>query len=171
VIEAEEPGFDPERIFATLTRHRVDYTVIGGFAVIYHGNPRATFDVDVVAAQDRGNLERLAAALGELDAKLRGIDAEFLPVSPTDPDDLGNGANWTLVTVAGRLDYLSDVPGAAAYDDLRAQSLTTEVAGVEIRVLGLDHLLRMKRAAGRAKDLADIEALTRPRRPDGDDLR
>ncbi len=166
MTQPEEPALDAERIFETLARHGVDFTVIGGFAVVYHGNPRATFDVDIVAAQGRDNLERLAAALGELDPTLRGIDAELLPVTPTDPDDLGNGANWTLLTLAGRLDYLSDVPGAATYKELRARSLPAEVGGIEIRIVGLDDLLRMKRAAARAKDLADIQALLGDLSPD-----
>jgi hypothetical protein len=160
MMDETPPPLDPQRIFATLERHGVDFTVIGGFAVIAHGHVRATKDVDVLAAQDKENLRRLAAAFAELGARLRGVDAHLLPVDPTNPDDLGNGANWTLETDAGWLDYMSEIPGGLPYDEIRAGSTVIEIRGVRLRVVGLAHLVRLKRAAGRPRDLADIAALT-----------
>jgi len=153
---------DPARVFATLERHGVDYITIGAFAVIAHGYVRATADIDVVARQDRDNLERLAAAFGELNARLRGVDAELLEIDPTDPDVLANGASFTLDTDAGPVDYLNAVPGAGDYDDLRARAIETNAAGVVVRVVGLDDLIRMKRASGRPQDLRDIANLNPP---------
>lgn len=74
---------DPARVFATLERHDVDYLTIGAFAVIAHGNVRATADIDVVACQDRDNLERLSAAFAELHARLRGGDETATPRTRT----------------------------------------------------------------------------------------
>lgn len=153
---------DPARVFATLDRHGVDYLTIGAFAVIAHGYVRATADIDLVARQDRGNLERLAAAFAELRARLRGVDADLLDIDPTDPDTLANGASFTLDTDAGPVDYLNDVPGAGDYTDLRARSVETSAAGVVVRVVGLDDLIRMKRASGRPQDLRDIANLSPP---------
>lgn len=153
---------DPARVFATLDRHGVDYITIGAFAVIAHGYVRATADIDVVARQDRENLERLAAAFAELNAVLRGVDADLLDIDPTDPDVLANGASFTLDTDAGPVDYLNDVPGAGDYDDLRARAVETNAAGVAVRVVGLDDLIRMKRASGRPQDLRDIANLSPP---------
>jgi hypothetical protein len=153
-------ALDPARIFATLDRHEVDYVTIGAFAVIAHGYVRATADVDIVARQDRDNLERLAAAFAELDARLRGVDADLLEIDPTDPDALATGASFTLDTDAGPIDYMNDVPGAADYEDLRARAVETTAAGVLVRVVGLDDLIRMKRASGRPQDLRDIANLT-----------
>ena len=153
-------ALDPTRVFETLNRHGVDYVVIGGFAVIAHGHVRATKDVDLVASEERGNLERFAAALRELGARLRGIDAEHLPVDPANPDDLGNGANWTMVTDAGWVDFMARPPGAAVYAQLRSRSVRRRVRGVEVPIVGKDDLIRMKHAAGRPRDLADIAALT-----------
>ena len=127
--------FDPGRIFATLDRHQVDYLTIGAWAVIAHGYVRATADIVFVARLDRPNIERLADALRELNARLRGIDADKLDIDPTDPDVLGNGASFTMDTDAGPLDFLNDVPGADDYD--------------------------AKRASGRLQDLLDIEQLGR----------
>jgi hypothetical protein len=153
---------DPARVFATLERHGVDYVTIGAFAVIAHGYVRATADIDLVARQDRENLERLAAAFAELRARLRGVDAHLLDIDPTDPDTLANGASFTLDTDAGPVDYLNDVPGAAEYVDLRSRSVETTAAGVTIRVVGLADLIRMKRAFGRPQDLRDIANLSPP---------
>lgn len=153
---------DPARIFATLDRHGVDYLTIGGFAVIAHGYVRATADVDVVARQDHENSARLAAAFRELHARLRGVDADLLEIDPTDPATLANGASFTLDTDAGPLDYLNDVPGAGDYDALRARAVEVTAAGVTVRVVGLDDLIRMKRASGRPQDLRDIANLAPP---------
>jgi hypothetical protein len=151
---------DPARVFSTLDRHRVDYVTIGAFAVIAHGYVRATADIDLIARQDRANLERLAAAFTDLNARLRGVDADLLEIDPTDPDTLANGASFTLETDAGPVGYLNDVPGAGDYAELRARSIETTAAGAVVRVVGLDDLIRMKRASGRPQDLRDIANLS-----------
>jgi hypothetical protein len=151
---------DPARIFVTLERHGVDYVAIGAFAVIAHGFVRATADVELVASQDRENLERLAAAFAELNARRRGADAHHLDIDPTDPEVLASGASFTLETDAGPVDYLNDVPGAGDYEGLRERAVETEAAGTFVRVVGLDDLIRMKRASGRPHDLRDIANLT-----------
>lgn len=152
---------DPARVFSTLDRHGVDYLTIGAFAVIAHGYVRATADIDLVARQDHDNLRRLADAFTELNARLRGIDADLLEIDPTDPDVLANGASFTLDTDAGPVDYLNDVPGAGDYDDLRGRAVEASAAGVVVRVVGLDDLIRMKRASGRPQDLRDIANLSK----------
>jgi predicted nucleotidyltransferase len=158
---------DPSRVFATLDQHGVDYLTIGAFAVIAHGYVRATADIDLVAGQDRENLQRLAAAFSDLGARLRGVDAHLLDIDPTDVDTLANGASFTLDTDAGPIDYLNDVPGAGDYEELRARAVEVTAAGVNVRVVGLDDLIRMKRASGRPQDLRDIANLSPP--PDADE--
>jgi predicted nucleotidyltransferase len=141
---------DPRRVFEVLNRHGVDFTVIGGIAVIAHGHPRNTRDIDLVAATDRPNLNRLSAALRELNA------------DELDPETLANGSNFTLTTDAGGLDLFNEVPGGVPYEDLRARALVVELSGLSIRIAGRDDLIRMKRAAGRPQDIDDIAALTDP---------
>ncbi len=153
---------DPARVFAALDRHGVDYVAVGGFAVIAHGYVRATADIDLVARQDEDNLVRLAAAFDELDARLRGVDADLLDIDPTDPEALASGASFTLDTDAGPIDYLNDVPGADDYERLRERAVETTAAGALVRVVGLDDLIRMKRASGRPQDLRDIANLSAP---------
>jgi predicted nucleotidyltransferase len=156
---------DPRRIFETFGRLRVEYVVIGGIAAIAHGNTRNTRDVDFIASADRANLERLAAALRELGARLSGTDAHLLGIDVYDPETLGSGANFTMETDAGGLDFFNDVPGAAPYDELRERALAVDLDGLTVRVAGRDDLIRMKQAAGRPQDLADIAALTAPDEP------
>jgi predicted nucleotidyltransferase len=150
---------DPQRIFELLDRHSVDFVVIGGYAVIAHGHVRNTRDVDLVAATDLPNLQRFKAVLDELGAELWGVDAHLLGVE-LDPATLAEGANFTLATSAGGLDFFNEVPGGVPYSELRSRALELEVRGVTVRVAGLDDLIRMKRAAGRPIDLEDIAVLT-----------
>lgn len=154
---------DPSAIFRAFAHHRVDYIVIGGVAAIAHGHTRNTRNVDFVAATDRANLERLAAALRDLGARFSGIDAHLLDLDVYDAATLGNGANFTMETDAGGLDFFSEVPGAAPYEELRERALAIDLGGVTVRVAGRDDLIRMKQAAGRPQDLADIAALTADR--------
>lgn len=162
---SDEPRTDPRRIFEILARHEVDYVVIGGLAVIAHGHTRNTRDVDLMAAPDRANLERLAAAFHDLGARLSGIDAHLLGIDVYDPATLATGANFTLETDAGGLDYFNDVPGAPPYEELRTRALVVVLEGLRIPVAGLGDLIRMKEASGRPQDLSDIAALTTGGRP------
>lgn len=152
-------SFDPARIFQTLDRHGVDYLTIGAWAVIAHGYVRATADIDFVARLDRENMVRLAGALTELNAKLRGVDADKLDIDPTDPSVLENGASFTMDTDAGPLDFLNDVPGAEDYDHMRSRARQVDAGSVTVWVVGLDDLIRMKEASGREQDLLDIHKL------------
>lgn len=149
-------AFDLRRLIATLHEHDVDYTVIGGVAVQVHGHRRTTKDLDLVPSPDRENLEHLAAALAALSARPRDVpggspDADQLVAAPIVPP---------LTTDHGELHILRDVPGAPAYAELRARAVVIDLDGIAIAIAGLDDLISMKRASGRAVDERDIAALT-----------
>jgi hypothetical protein len=154
--------FEPELIFAVLAAHGVGHVVIGGVAAIAHGSRRATFDVDVVPSPTPENWERLAEALSELGAEGLVVDGDFKELDPADAFDLARGTNVRIATTGGRLDLMTHAKGAPPYQDLEAASVEAHVGGVTIRVAGLDHLIAMKRAAGRPRDLQDIADLTGP---------
>jgi predicted nucleotidyltransferase len=148
-------AFDLRALLATLHAHGVDYTVIGGVAVQVHGHRRTTKDLDIVAAPDKQNLERFAAALAELKARPRDMpggspSADHLAAAPIVPP---------LTTAHGELHILRDVAGAPAYADLRKRALVIDLGGLAIAVAGLDDLVSMKRASGRPADERDIAAL------------
>jgi hypothetical protein len=156
-----EPSFDAERIFAVLAEHRVDYVVVGGVAVQVHGHVRMTNDLDLIPAPTRANLDRLAAALRELKARVLNPGSENLEI---DASMLPRAMLWQLSTELGDIDLLHDAPGAASFDELRSRSLVISLGANEIPIAGRDDLIRMKRAAGRPVDLEDIAALTEPER-------
>src|SRR5471030_2767108 len=100
----EAVPYRPDKLLEVLERHGVDYVVIGGLAAELRGSPYATRDVDVTPARTKANFTKLAAALRELDAKLRvpGLD-EPIEV-PLDQNSFEQGTTWTYVTKHGYLD-------------------------------------------------------------------
>ena len=142
--------FDPVQMLAALAEGGVDFVVIGGIAGGSYGSAYGTFDVDVAYARDQENLKRLSMVLIDLGAELRGAPAG-LPFTP-DAETLAAGANFTFTTRFGSLDVLADPTGAPSYGELRARATTITVAGRDVRVASLDHLIAMKEAAGRPKD-------------------
>jgi hypothetical protein len=163
-VDGPPPPLDVDRIVEVFRRHRVDFVVIGGIAVLAHGHPRTTFDLDFVADLTEDNMTNLAVALRELGARVRGLDADLLEVAPTDASQLASGANRTLVTDGGWLGFMPAAEGARPYADIVAEAVP--VRGGTFCVVGIDDLIRMKRASGRDKDIDDIAALTHREHPD-----
>ena len=143
--------FQAEKILAALRRHEVDFVLVGGLAGMAHGSVVPSFDVDVTYARDRPNLERLVAALRELGATLRGAPPD-VPFQ-VDAKTIATGARFTFETRFGSFDILSDPSGAPRYDVLKKESSLADVAGVPVLVCSLDHLIAMKEASGRRKDM------------------
>lgn len=150
---------DPARLLGTLERHGVRYVVIGAIAAIAQGYPLATEDLDITPENELDNLERLAAALEELGARLRvpGGLTEGVPL-PIDPRLLAQSDLWSLTTDAGDLDLVFTPAGTAGYSDLRRDALELDL-GVSVLVASLRDVIRSKEAAGRPKDLAQLPAL------------
>jgi hypothetical protein len=150
---------DPERILRTLGRHGVAYILIGALAARLQGFPRVTADADITPARDEDNLERLAAALRELDARVYTESVpEGLPFDCTGPT-LGRAELWNLVTSAGRLDIAFVPSGTSGFEDLARGALRFEVFGVEIRAANLLDIIRSKEAADRPQDRQDVVVL------------
>jgi hypothetical protein len=145
-----EVEFDPLPMLEVLGRHDVDFVVVGGVAGGAHGSSYPTYDLDVAYERSSTNLERLAAALRELNAELRGAPPG-LPFQ-IDAETLENGANFTFTTKHGSLDVLSHLDGAPPYATLKENGTEADVRGMRVVVASLDHLIAMKEAAGRPKD-------------------
>lgn len=151
--------FHPELLMEALVAGGVRFVLIGGLAVGVHGVVRATRDMDIVPDPDLPNLERLAAALRELDARQIGVDVELLPYQATDPQGLAAGGSFQLATVHGQLDILQESEVIPSYARLAEDALEIDWRGQRIHVCSLERLRRMKRAADRPLDRLDLEAL------------
>jgi predicted nucleotidyltransferase len=149
--------FDPLRVLRELNDAGVRYVVIGAFAGRLLGSPTLTRDLDICYARDPANLDALAGVLRSLHARLRGVD-EDLPFQ-LDARAPVAGDSFAFVTDAGDLDLLGTPQGTAGYDDLAKTATETDLDGVVALVASIDDLIRMKRAAGRRKDLIEVEVL------------
>ncbi len=150
--------------FGTLLRvlldEAVEFILVGGVAGVLHGAARATYDVDVVYRRSPDNLDRLVRALTPYQPYLRGAPLG-LPFS-FDVETFRHGLNFTLTTSLGAIDLLGEVTGGGRYEALLAHSQPIPLVGTTCQCVTLDGLIRLKRAAGRPKDLeaiAELEAL------------
>lgn len=156
---------DIRGILAALVEGHVEFLVIGGVAVGYHGHIRATKDVDVVPAPDPDNLERLVRVLERLGAEVEGAE-EFehdeLP-DPLQPGSLALGGNWVLLTRLGRLDVMQWIGDSGLWERLSPGAIEDEIGGLPIKIVGYEDLLSLKKLAGRPEDLIDLERLRQAR--------
>ena len=154
---------DAAAIIRAFARHKVQYVVIGGFAAELHQVAiPPTRDMDVTPEPSRSNLERLAAALNELNARFR------VPDGPPDGVEVPGGvtATWlaemvtiTLVTEAGPLDIAMRPDGTTGYEDLNESGIVMRYEGLDVPVASLSDVIRSKEAAGREKDIRVLPAL------------
>lgn len=157
--------YDPQLIFERLCDADVRYVIIGGWAVNAHGHRRFTADVDICPDPEFGNLVRLARLLTDLEARQLGLedfDQDELPGDPTDPESLSDGGNFRTETAIGILDvmqWISVADEELGYARLADDAVHAEVFGIPVMICSLPALLTMKRAAGRPRDLEDLEAL------------
>ncbi|HEY8823801.1 MAG TPA: hypothetical protein VIP07_02845 [Candidatus Limnocylindria bacterium] len=154
---AKEVVFDPKPILGVLALHQVRFVVIGGIAASLQGSTTITNDFDICYARDQDNFERLAAALTELEATLRGTRE---PVAfRLDARALKAGLNFTFDTKYGPFDCLGAASGSFDYEQLKRNADGMDLVGTTVPVASIDDLIRMKRAAGRNKDLIEVENL------------
>lgn len=155
---------DFQRLLETLSAGAVEFIVIGGMAATAHGSAHVTADLDVVYGRSAENIARLAAALEPLHPYLRGAPAG-LPFR-FDVETIRHGLNFTLATSAGDLDVLGEAVGGGTYEALLPHTEIRQLYGLSVHFVNLETLIRLKRAAGRPKDLeriAELEALAAER--------
>lgn len=146
-----------EKLLPTLVESGVDFILVGGVAAVVHGSARATYDVDIVYARSDANIERLIAALSAHAPRLRDAPGDLPFVF--DAKTIRNGLNFTLTTALGDVDLFGEVIGGGKYEDLLPHSFEVEAFGVEFKCVDLPTLIRIKEAAGRAKDREAVEEL------------
>ncbi|MFL5767618.1 MAG: hypothetical protein ACJ758_07225 [Actinomycetota bacterium] len=153
--------FRPQEILRVLNEHGVEYVLIGGLAAVLYGEPHLTTDVDIVPQESRANLDRLSAALGVINARIRiAGDEEGVPFSH-DAASLAQVRIWNLTTDLGNLDITFVPSGTRGYDDLIREMHRVRLGGTDAPLASLADVIRSKEAADRPKDRAILPALRR----------
>ena len=140
---------DFKEFFQWFNQHEVKYLLVGGYAVGYHGYPRATMDIDVWVASNPENAGRVVAALEDF-----GFGGEVLAEELFLQDD--KVVRMGLPPM--RIEILTSISGVE-FEDAYDQRIEDELDGVPVKLISLHHLKLNKVAAARTKDLADLEEL------------
>jgi len=161
-LTASSEGTAPDvaRLVEVLDRHGVDYLVVGGVATRFYGAERPTWDFDCLVRRTRGNFERLAMSMRELNARLRveGMTDDEAAELPTQvhAETIARMEISTWRTDAGDLDVLVDIPNRQGhrmgYDDLVVAARSLDQGGLVVKVAGLSDIIASKEWADRPKD-------------------
>ena len=150
-------------IFKELNKQKIDYLVVGGLAVNFHGIPRMTYDIDLMILLDPLNIRRIVLKL---------LDWGYRPGVPVNPEDLADEVirtSWIKEKgmralnfyhesqPIGAIDLVIDLP--ISYDQLRERAIIIELQGEKIPVVSIHDLIKLKMKAGRKQDLSDVEHL------------
>ncbi len=135
------------------------YVVIGGLAAVLHGSPTSTGDADICPERTPENLDRLAAALRDMHARIRtASDPEGFDFS-IDRSFLGRMAMVNLVTDFGDFDISYQPAGFSGYEELEPHALDVPIGGIVVQVASLADVIRSKETADRPKDHATLPVL------------
>lgn len=156
---------DFQRIFKELNKLKIDYLVIGGLAVNFHGVPRMTYDIDLMLLLRPENIKRLID-------KLTGWG--YRPKVPVNPMELADEARRNLwieekgmkamnfyseKSPIGEIDIVFDSP--IPYDELKSRAVMIELYGERIPTISIRDLIELKEKSGREQDISDVEHLKR----------
>jgi hypothetical protein len=139
-----------------LDRHRVECIVVGGVAAVLQGVPISTLDTDIVYRRTAANIDRLVAALRELEAIYR--DPAGRRIAP-DATRLAAGGHHLLQTRLGPLDVLATIGAHRTYEDLERHAARYALEGMNVLLLELRAIIETKEQAGRSKDLLALPVL------------
>jgi len=136
-------------ILSAFFEEQVEFLVVGAYALAAHGLPRATGDIDLWINCSSENAARVWRALKKFGA----------PISDLTESDLSKAGTVIQLGLAPRrIDILTDITGVQ-FADARRQLMKVNIEGLEIPVIGRAHLIKNKRAVGRAQDQADVARL------------
>jgi len=140
---------DFKELLALFNDHRVSYMIVGGYALAFHGAPRFTGDLDIFVKPDRENAQRIVAALDAFGFASLGLTV----------DDFERPDQVIQLGVAPvRIDLITSITGVS-WDDAYTGRVSSNFGGVPVHYIGREQFVSNKRAMGRIKDLADLEAL------------
>ena len=140
---------DFKEFLQLLNDHEVKYLLVGGYAVGYHGFPRATVDMDIWVAINPKNAQKMVAVLEEFGFNFPELNVDLF---------LEQDKIIRMGVPPMRLEILTTISGVE-FDTCYENRIEDELDGVKINLIALDDLKRNKLASGRHKDLNDLENL------------
>lgn len=138
-----------KRLLSALNSSNVEYLVVGGYAVIYHGYVRTTGDFDVWVALNQENAAKVEAAIRSLGFNPPGLRAEWF---------MRRGSVLRIGQEPLRFDIINDIDGVT-FAECFPRRIVADFDGITVNVLSLSDLRKNKKASGRNKDLADLDYL------------
>lgn len=142
-------SYDYRDLFKTLNKYKVQYLVVGAYAVGYYAEPRFTKDLDIWVNPDNKNVPRVYKALKEFGAPLKGVEIQ----------DFSNKKMFYQIGVAPvRIDIITGL-GPLKFDVAWKNRRKTKYAGISINIIGLKDLIKSKKIYRRKQDILDIEKL------------
>jgi hypothetical protein len=140
---------DFRELLALFNAHEVDYLIVGAYALAYHGAPRYTGDMDILVRPDLENARRVLSALDDFGFGSLGLRVE---------DFASPGKIVQLGVVPVRVDIITSITGLS-WEEAAGSRENGTYGDVVVHYLGKPAFIRNKRALGRKKDLADLEAI------------
>ncbi len=132
-----------------LSDEKVRFLLVGAYALAAHGYPRATMDIDIWVMPSSQNAEAVIRALRRFGAPLHKLTKEDLQK---------DGTVFQIGVAPRRIDIITAASGLK-FEEVFQNSISINIEGIEVHIPSIDDLIRNKRAIGRTKDLADVEAL------------
>ncbi|MBN2302469.1 MAG: nucleotidyltransferase [Lentisphaerae bacterium] len=140
---------DYKEILQSLVEENVRFILVGAYALAAHGYPRATMDIDIWVMPSPDNADAVIRALNKFGAPLHGLTSNDLQKLDT---------IFQIGVAPRRIDIITSASGLD-FESAFAKSIPIEIEGIRLNILSLDDLISNKKASGRSKDIADVEAL------------
>ena len=140
---------DYKEMLQSLVEEKVKFLLVGAYALAAHGYPRATMDINIWVMPSPENADAVLRALSRFGAPLHGLTASDLQKTDT---------IFQIGVAPRRIDIITSASGLR-FDEAYAQSIEATIDGLIVNIPSLDDLISNKKASGRSKDIADVEAL------------
>ena len=140
---------DFKELLELFNKHRVEYMIVGGYALAFHGAPRYTGDMDIYIKPDPQNGERITAALKDFGFGEVGLSVKDF-IYPEKVIQLG--------VPPVRIDIITSITGVT-WDEASTGKQSVSYGGTEVNIIGREQFIKNKKATGRKRDIADLESL------------
>jgi hypothetical protein len=140
---------DYKDMLRTLCDEKAKFILVGAYAMAAHGYPRATMDIDIWVMPSIENVDAVLRALNRFGAPIKSLSREDL---------LKEGTIFQIGVAPRRIDIITTLSGLQ-FEETYQKSIPLNIEGIEVRIPSIEDMIRNKKASGRTKDLADVEAL------------